>query len=83
MPTRTEISCKMSVENKQRKIQLGRRKRRWFSIIVVVTRSRTDSRGVDVIFAAGALYLVHLLSGQFGSEALSALCVAGKGCCFT
>jgi hypothetical protein len=83
MPTRTEISCKMSVENNQRKIQLGRPKRRWFNIIVAVTRLRTDSRGVDVIFAAGALYLVHLLSGQFGSEGHSASCAAGNGCCFT
>jgi len=69
MPTRIDNSYKMSIGNHQRKIQLGRPKLRWFNIIV--TRSRTDSRGVGVIFAARAVHLAHLQSGQFGSEAHS------------
>jgi len=66
----------MSIGNQQRKTQLGRPKCRWFNIIVAVIRSRTDSRGVDVIFAARTIHLAHLQSGQFDSEAHSAFYVA-------
>jgi hypothetical protein len=83
VPTRTKNYCKMSVGNHQRKIQLGRLKRRWFKIIVAVTRSRTDSRGVDVTFAAGVIDLAQLQSGHFGSETHAAPYVEGNRYCFT
>ena len=60
MPSRTQHFYKVSIGNHQRKIQPGRPKCRWFNIIVAVTRSRTDSRGVDVIFAARAMHLAHV-----------------------
>jgi hypothetical protein len=73
----------MSVGNYQRKIKLGRPKHRWVNIEVVVIRSRTDSRGVGVIFAVEAMDLAQIQSGQFGSEAHSASYVAGKRSNFT
>jgi hypothetical protein len=50
----------MSVGNYQRKIKLGRPKRRWVNIEVVVTRSRTDRRGVGVMFAVEAMDLAQI-----------------------